>query len=165
MRNDNDRRRNHRRNDGARPQRENNANANIADKQNVGTVPGNDEAKPEKPQEQLAKETGNAPKPQGQPAKAKGENGGKPQNGKGSRKDNNRRREKTRAKGERLLKDPSLEHSDDESEEDREYFDTMTPEELEQQHITPATVRLSIGTEHIDDIIEDLRQALERTEG
>ena len=36
----------------------------------------------------------------------------------------------------------------------------MTPEELEQQHITPATVRLSIGTEHIDDIIYDLEQAL-----
>ena len=38
----------------------------------------------------------------------------------------------------------------------------MTPEELEQQHITPATVRLSIGTEHIDDIIDDLAQALEK---
>ena len=37
----------------------------------------------------------------------------------------------------------------------------MTPEELAQQHITPATIRLSIGTEHIDDIIEDLSQALE----
>ena len=37
----------------------------------------------------------------------------------------------------------------------------MTPEELEQQHITPATIRLSIGTEHVDDIIDDLRQALE----
>lgn len=36
----------------------------------------------------------------------------------------------------------------------------MTPEELEQQHITPSTVRLSIGTEHIDDIIEDIEQAL-----
>ncbi|MGM9812369.1 MAG: O-acetylhomoserine aminocarboxypropyltransferase/cysteine synthase family protein [Muribaculaceae bacterium] len=35
----------------------------------------------------------------------------------------------------------------------------MSPEELEQQHITPSTVRLSIGTEHIDDIIEDLEQA------
>lgn len=35
----------------------------------------------------------------------------------------------------------------------------MTPEELEQQHITPSTVRLSIGTEHIDDIIDDLDQA------
>ena len=35
----------------------------------------------------------------------------------------------------------------------------MTPEELAQQHITPTTVRLSIGTEHIDDIIADLDQA------
>ena len=38
----------------------------------------------------------------------------------------------------------------------------MTPEELAQQHITPSTVRLSIGTEHIDDIIADLAQALDR---
>ena len=38
----------------------------------------------------------------------------------------------------------------------------MTPEELEQQHITPATIRLSIGTEHIDDIIEDLSQAFDQ---
>lgn len=38
----------------------------------------------------------------------------------------------------------------------------MTPEELEQQHITPATIRLSIGTEHIDDIIDDLKQALDK---
>ncbi len=37
----------------------------------------------------------------------------------------------------------------------------LSPEELEEQHITPATVRLSIGTEHIEDIIEDLAQALE----
>ncbi len=37
----------------------------------------------------------------------------------------------------------------------------MTPEELTQQHITPTTVRLSIGVEHIDDIIEDLSQAFE----
>ena len=36
----------------------------------------------------------------------------------------------------------------------------LSPEELEQQHITPSTIRLSIGTEHIDDIIEDLAQAL-----
>lgn len=38
----------------------------------------------------------------------------------------------------------------------------MTPEELAQQHITPSTVRLSIGVEHIDDIIDDLAQALEK---
>ena len=36
----------------------------------------------------------------------------------------------------------------------------MTPEELAQQHITPSTIRLSIGIEHIDDIIADLDQAL-----
>ena len=36
----------------------------------------------------------------------------------------------------------------------------MSPEELAQQHITPSTVRLSIGTEYIDDIIDDLDQAL-----
>lgn len=38
----------------------------------------------------------------------------------------------------------------------------LEPEELERQHITPATVRLSIGTEHIDDIIADLSQALDQ---
>ena len=34
--------------------------------------------------------------------------------------------------------------------------------ELAEQHITPATVRLSIGTEHIDDIIDDLSQAFDK---
>ena len=38
----------------------------------------------------------------------------------------------------------------------------MSPEELAQQHITPSTVRLSIGVEHIDDIIADIEQALEK---
>ena len=38
----------------------------------------------------------------------------------------------------------------------------LSPEELKEQHITPATVRLSIGTEHIDDIIDDLAQALDQ---
>ena len=38
----------------------------------------------------------------------------------------------------------------------------LSPEELAAQHITPATVRLSIGTEHIDDILADLAQALEK---
>jgi len=37
----------------------------------------------------------------------------------------------------------------------------LSPEELADQHITPATVRLSIGVEHIDDIIADLDQAFE----
>ena len=36
----------------------------------------------------------------------------------------------------------------------------MSPEELEAQHITPSTVRLSIGVEHIDDILADIEQAL-----
>ena len=36
----------------------------------------------------------------------------------------------------------------------------LSPEELEQQHITPSTIRLSIGTEHINDILEDISQAL-----
>ncbi len=38
----------------------------------------------------------------------------------------------------------------------------MSDEELAQQHITPSTVRLSVGTEHIDDIIDDLSQALDK---
>ena len=38
----------------------------------------------------------------------------------------------------------------------------LSPEELAEQHITPSTVRLSIGTEHIDDIIADLSQALDK---
>lgn len=38
----------------------------------------------------------------------------------------------------------------------------LSPEELDRQHITPSTVRLSIGTEHIDDIIADLSQALDK---
>ena len=38
----------------------------------------------------------------------------------------------------------------------------MSSEELAQQHITPSTVRLSIGVEHIDDIIADIAQALDR---
>ena len=34
----------------------------------------------------------------------------------------------------------------------------LSPEELEEQNIKPNTIRLSIGTEHIDDIIGDLEQ-------
>ena len=34
----------------------------------------------------------------------------------------------------------------------------MSAQELAAVKITPQTVRLSIGTEHIDDILEDLRQ-------
>lgn len=38
----------------------------------------------------------------------------------------------------------------------------MSPEELASQRITPGTVRLSIGVEHIDDILADLKQALDK---
>lgn len=36
----------------------------------------------------------------------------------------------------------------------------LSEDELKRQNITPTTIRLSIGTEHIDDIIADLAQAL-----
>jgi O-acetylhomoserine (thiol)-lyase len=35
----------------------------------------------------------------------------------------------------------------------------LSPEELEEQHIYPSTVRLSIGIENIDDLIEALDEA------
>lgn len=38
----------------------------------------------------------------------------------------------------------------------------LSPEELAAQHITPTTVRLSIGVEHIDDILADLQQAFDK---
>lgn len=38
----------------------------------------------------------------------------------------------------------------------------LSPEELAAQRITPTTVRLSIGVEHIDDILADLQQALDK---
>ena len=37
----------------------------------------------------------------------------------------------------------------------------LSDEELAEQHITPSTIRLSIGVEHIDDIIADLEQAFD----
>ena len=40
----------------------------------------------------------------------------------------------------------------------------LTSEELEDQGIRPNTVRLSVGTEHIDDILEDLGQALKEAQ-
>ena len=38
----------------------------------------------------------------------------------------------------------------------------LSPEELAQQGITPSTVRLSVGTEHVDDLLADLAQAFDR---
>ena len=37
----------------------------------------------------------------------------------------------------------------------------LSPEELAAQGITPATVRLSVGTEYVDDLIADIEQALD----
>ena len=37
----------------------------------------------------------------------------------------------------------------------------LSPEELAAQGITPATVRLSVGMEHVDDLIADIEQALD----
>lgn len=41
-------------------------------------------------------------------------------------------------------------------------YSQLGENELKEQNIKPNTIRLSIGTEHIDDIIADLAQALER---
>lgn len=38
----------------------------------------------------------------------------------------------------------------------------LNAKELAAQHITPGTVRLSVGTEHIDDLLADLSQAFDR---
>lgn len=40
----------------------------------------------------------------------------------------------------------------------------LSERELEEQHITPSTIRLSVGTEHIDDILDDLQQAFDSLE-
>jgi O-acetylhomoserine (thiol)-lyase len=37
----------------------------------------------------------------------------------------------------------------------------LSPEELEEQHLYPSTIRLSIGTENIDDLIDALDEAFE----
>ena len=37
----------------------------------------------------------------------------------------------------------------------------LSAEELADQNIYPNTIRLSIGTEHIDDIIEDLQRGFD----
>ena len=41
----------------------------------------------------------------------------------------------------------------------------LTPGELEAQHIRPSTIRLSVGTEHIDDLLADLEQAFASLQG
>lgn len=41
----------------------------------------------------------------------------------------------------------------------------LTPGQQAEQHIYPGTIRLSIGTEHVDDLIADLSQALDSCAG
>ena len=41
----------------------------------------------------------------------------------------------------------------------------LSEEELREQEIKPNTIRLSIGTEHIDDIIADLQKGFEGVKG
>lgn len=120
MRNDNNRRRNNRRKEGSEPQAETNQNIktaenkpvedNAGEKDNDTAVSGQNQVK--QPEKTAQKE----------------QNGGKDR----KKKDNNRRHDRKKVSGERLLKDPELVHSEDEAEEDREYFDTMTAEELEE---------------------------------
>ncbi len=38
----------------------------------------------------------------------------------------------------------------------------LTPEEQQKVGVTPEMIRLSVGIEHIDDIIDDLAQALDK---
>jgi O-acetylhomoserine (thiol)-lyase len=39
----------------------------------------------------------------------------------------------------------------------------LTPEEQMKAGVTPEMIRLSVGIEHIDDILADLEQALDKT--
>ena len=41
----------------------------------------------------------------------------------------------------------------------------VTPEEQKKAGVTPEMLRLSVGIEHIDDILADLSQALEAAKG
>ena len=50
----------------------------------------------------------------------------------------------------------------EESAEAYKRYIELSETELAQNNITPSTIRLSIGTEHADDIIWDLEQALDK---
>ena len=41
----------------------------------------------------------------------------------------------------------------------------LTPEELLEQGIRPNTIRLSVGTEHIDDLLADLQRGFDALKG
>ncbi len=120
MRNDNNRRRNHHRNGSSEPRTDANTNASATDNKPVEEITDKKEKPAEKQDGQSQKE--------GAKNARKDQSGG---NNERKRKDQNRRA-KGKVNGERLLKDPGLVHDENEQEEDREYFDTMTPEELEE---------------------------------
>ena len=52
--------------------------------------------------------------------------------------------------------EPPVEPADEPTPDTDTSFSQLTEEELLEQGIKPGTIRLSIGTEHIDDIIADL---------
>jgi methionine-gamma-lyase len=37
----------------------------------------------------------------------------------------------------------------------------LTPEQLQESHINPGTIRIAVGIEHADDLVADLEQALD----
>lgn len=120
MRNDNNRRRNNRRREGSEPQAETNQNVRTTENKPVEDKADTNDNITAAANDNQVNETENM--------SPKGQNAGKDH----KRKDNNRRREKNKVNGERLLKDPGLVHDENEAEDDREYFDTMTAEELEE---------------------------------
>ena len=120
MRNDNNRRRNNKRREGSEPQNETNQNLKNTDN---NQVEGSSEPKEKTPAASADKQPNASDN-----ATPKAQNNGKDS----KKKDNNRRHDRKKVSGERLLKDPGLVHDENETEEDREYFDTMTPEELEE---------------------------------
>ncbi len=122
MRNDNNRRRNYRKKEGSESRTETVAEVNNTENQTVESAPAQQDTPKETPAEKSQE------KAQQDNAQKNGQNGKKDN----KRKDNNRRKEKSKVNGERLLKDPGLVHDENEEEEDREYFDTMTAEELEE---------------------------------
>ena len=61
------------------------------------------------------------------------------------------------------MEQPQAQMPAEKKEEPKPIFDEsqLTEQELADQGIRPNTIRLSIGTEHIDDILADLQSAFE----
>ncbi len=118
MRNDNNRHRNHRRREDSESRNPIEQSAESTENKSLETEnTANGSAEPQQGKVSEGKQDGKQNKPSGNDQGRK-------------RRDNGRK--KSKVNGERLLKDPTLEHSEDESDEDREYFDTLTAEELEE---------------------------------